>query len=338
MKKLFTLALAAILLLSTFTGCDAAIESLQNALSSSATGNFLSTNCEVTFVPNNGQSSVSVVIGKGKTVATPADPVKANYLFGGWYTDSALTNRYDFAQPVKQDLRLYAKYELDATTLTNKISTDTIKGVVKIYNKSYDTFLGFETASTTSQGSGFCFHIQDGCYYILTNCHVAQKDASYANQKFTIEDYQGNTYEGHLYKNPNKTVSALAASYDLACLYFEASSTNVQALSIVSKNPEANADVISIGSPKGQSNAITFGQIAGYGKVTLTDSLPSTSNVTFDVILHTAYINNGSSGGPLLDADLNVIGVNYAGSTSNDYGCAIPVEKVIEFLKTYIYN
>ena len=171
----------------------------------------------------------------------------------------------------------------------------------------------------------------------MTNCHVAKKNSSYDNQKFTIEDYQGKTYEGYLYKNPNKSVSAIAASYDLACLYFKPSSTNVKNLSIVSNNPVSNDDVISLGAPKSQSNSITYGNIYDYRKVTLSETSKALSNVTFEVIYHNAFINNGSSGGPLLDANLSVVGVNYAGNSSG-IGYAIPAEKVKEFLKYYVYN
>ncbi len=228
--------------------------------------------------------------------------------------------------------------KIDAAALTNQISTDTIKGVVKVYNKNYNTFLGKETDSSTAQGSGFCFHIQDGRYYILTNCHVATKDASFGKQAFTIEDYQGNTYKGYLYKNPDTGISALAAEYDLACLYFEADSSNVKKLDILSENPAVGADVISLGAPEGQANTITFGRIDGYGKVTLSETSPSNSNVTFDVLRHSAYANTGSSGGPLLNADLNVVGVNFAGSVSAEFTAAIPAEKIQEFLYQYVYN
>lgn len=292
---------------------------------------------QVTFVYNNGINSSTVVVEDGKTVSTPNNPQKTNYIFGGWYTDSSLINRYDFSKPVTKDLTLYARYEIDAVTITNKISTDLIKGIVKIYNKSYNTVLGIETSSSTAQGSGFCFHIQDGYYYVLTNCHVAQKNSSYDKQKYTIEDYQGKTYEGYLYKNPNKSISAIAASYDLACLYFKPSSTNVKKLSIVSSNPVSSDDVISLGAPKDQSNSITYGSIYGYRKVTLNNTSTSLSNVKFEVIYHNAFINNGSSGGPLLNANLNVIGVNYAGNSSGD-GFAIPAIKVREFLTNYVYN
>ena len=292
----------------------------------------------VTFVYNNGAANTQVRVEKGKTVATPATPTKTNYLFCGWYSDSSLYNSYDFSRPVTQNLTLYAKYEIDAKTLTNTISTETIKGIVKIYNKSYNTFLGFETSSTTSQGSGFCFHIQNGYYYVLTNCHVAKKNSSYDKQKFTIEDYQGKTYTAYLYKNPNKSSSAIDSDYDLACLYFKPSSTNVIQLSMDSVNPAVGQDVICIGAPKGQSNSITYGKILHYTSITLADTPASESNVTFDVICPNAYANNGSSGGPLLDANLNVVGVLYASSKSTDREYAIPTVKVHEFLRKYVWN
>lgn len=291
----------------------------------------------VYFIYNNGTPMSAVSVENGKTVATPSEPTKQNYLFIGWYTESSFVNKYDFSKPITNDLTLYAKYEIDALTLTNKISTDYIKGVVKIYNKCYNSFLGYETAASTSLGSGFCFHIQDGCYYVLTNCHVAKKDTSYDKQQYTIEDYQGNTYKGYLYSNSNKSGAAIDASYDLACLYFKPSSTNVKKLSIASDNPAVDNDVISLGAPEDQSNSITYGRVNGYKKITL-NTAKSSSNVTFEVIVHTAYTNGGSSGGPLMDPNLCVVGVHYAGNHSAGIGYAIPIKKVKEFLKTYVYN
>ena len=291
----------------------------------------------VTFVANNGTTDTKTV-ESGKTVATPSDPKKEDYIFSGWYTEQTFIHKYDFSAPVNQDLTLYAKYSLDAVALTNKITTDKIRGIVKIYNKCYNTFLGIETSSSTSQGSGFCFHIQDGFYYILTNCHVAKKISSYDKQKYTVEDYKGQTYEGHLYQNPTKSASAIDPAYDLACLYFKPSSTNVQKLNFSYSKQAVYTDVISLGAPKSQSNSITYGKILNYRKISLKDTPASRSNVTFDVIHHDAMINNGSSGGPLLNADLEVVGVNYAGASSTKDGYAIPVDKVREFLRKYVYN
>ena len=54
------------------------------------------------------------------------------------------------------------------------------------------------------------------------------------------------------------------------------------------------------------------------------------------MILHTAPLEHGSSGGALLNYDLELVGVNYAianiKETESKYSLAIPIEKVSEFL------
>jgi uncharacterized repeat protein (TIGR02543 family) len=49
---------------------------------------------------------------KGAVLARPLpDPTKANNTFGGWYSNSGLTQAYNFANPVTASLNLYAKWE-----------------------------------------------------------------------------------------------------------------------------------------------------------------------------------------------------------------------------------
>ncbi len=292
---------------------------------------------DVTFVFNNGERYFIQTVEKGSSVSMPKDPKKKNYLFIGWYSDPLLCDRYDFSQQVTTDIILYASYKIDALSITNKVSTDIIKGVVKVYNTSYNSILGITTSGVVSQGSGFCFHIQNGYYYILTNCHVARKEDGYDKQEFTIEDYLGNTYEASLYKNPSKSNSAISANYDLACLYFKPSSTAIKKLTMSSYNPFRGDDIISLGAPRGQSNYITFGKINYYTQITI-DCKPAESNVQFNVVSHNAHLSNGSSGGPIIDSNLNVVGVNYGGKKDDSCGYAIPIEKVREFLNKYVYS
>jgi uncharacterized repeat protein (TIGR02543 family) len=64
----------------------------------------------------NGGTAVGTYqtqIEKGTTLAKPADPTKAGEnlpQFQGWYTNSALTDEYDFDGTVTADLNLYAKW------------------------------------------------------------------------------------------------------------------------------------------------------------------------------------------------------------------------------------
>ena len=55
-------------------------------------------------------------VKEGKTATEPADkPQLKGYTFGGWYTDEACTQAYDFSTPVTADLTLYAKWTKNAT-------------------------------------------------------------------------------------------------------------------------------------------------------------------------------------------------------------------------------
>ncbi len=76
-------------------------------------------------------------VSEGKTVSAPQDPRKTNYIFVGWYSDAQYNTKYDFSKPITRNLSLYAKFELDAVSLTNQISQDAIRGIFKIHNKNY---------------------------------------------------------------------------------------------------------------------------------------------------------------------------------------------------------
>ena len=55
-------------------------------------------------------------VKEGKTATEPADkPQFKGYTFGGWYTDEACTEAYDFSTPVTADMTLYAKWTKNAT-------------------------------------------------------------------------------------------------------------------------------------------------------------------------------------------------------------------------------
>jgi uncharacterized repeat protein (TIGR02543 family) len=64
-------------------------------------------------------------------VVRPLDPVKKGYGFYGWYRNMELTNKWDFAAPVTEDMRLYAKWgePLDGVyfTYTGMISATEIR-------------------------------------------------------------------------------------------------------------------------------------------------------------------------------------------------------------------
>ena len=64
-------------------------------------------------------------VKKNAVAAEPETPVKAGFYFTGWYRDARYETKYDFAQPVKEDITLYAKWsEVDPRIIMTVGSTD----------------------------------------------------------------------------------------------------------------------------------------------------------------------------------------------------------------------
>ncbi len=223
--------------------------------------------------------------------------------------------------------------------LINEITTDTLKACVNIMTAE------FKTSNSTiplrsSIGSGVIFksYMKNADiyhYYVLTNYHVAELTDTYPYYQYTITDYQGNEYKALAPSWLNDTnLKKLCDENDLSVLEFE-TTNELKVLPFETKNPNINETLISIGQPKGQKNAITIGTLKGYTQVALqNDFEPS-----FKVIAHTAPIDHGNSGGAIINTDLKLAGINFAGSWNDDgtfaYGYGIPIETVRKFLSDF---
>lgn len=64
----------------------------------------------VTFNTNGGNNIEPVPVAKGGLISDLPVPVKEGFVFEGWYTDEALSSKFDKNAPVTQDLTLYAKW------------------------------------------------------------------------------------------------------------------------------------------------------------------------------------------------------------------------------------
>lgn len=68
---------------------------------------------QVTFETDGGTEIEPQTVEEGDTVTQPEDPTKEGYTFLGWFSDSDLTEEYDFNTPVEDDLILYASWHND---------------------------------------------------------------------------------------------------------------------------------------------------------------------------------------------------------------------------------
>ena len=70
-------------------------------------------NYTVSFDPNGGSEVISQLVEEGNRVIRPDDPTRLGFIFLDWYTDSELTNPYDFDEAVASDFELKAGWKPD---------------------------------------------------------------------------------------------------------------------------------------------------------------------------------------------------------------------------------
>lgn len=73
---------------------------------------------EITFETDGGSDVPMQTVRLGQRVTVPDTPVKEGFEFGGWFTDTACTDRYDFNVGVTGHTTLYAKWTDDSSPAT----------------------------------------------------------------------------------------------------------------------------------------------------------------------------------------------------------------------------
>ena len=207
---------------------------------------------------------------------------------------------------------------VEAVDLTDVVATAR-ESVVTITANGIST-QGFSPFEQAIQGIGSGV-ILTASGYILTNRHVVEDSTS-----LSVELADGRTFAA--------TIVREASDTDLALIKVDA--TGLPAASIGSSAAiEVGQTALAIGSPLGTyTETVTRGIISGLGReVTVTDQLTRRQTTLTDLIQTDAAINAGNSGGPLLDAAGNVIGINTAVSTSAEgIGFAIPIDAAAELV------
>ncbi len=261
---------------------------------------------EITYICNGEVYKTESVRG-GKKADNVIGKSYDNLLFNGWYLDPELTIHAGINAKIYRDTTYYAGYSFDAEAVTNKLTTEKMKGLVSIICSD-------PWQSTLTAGSGVIFKLEDGKYYVLTNEHVITA------KNVRVYDCYGTEYKGN--------VIATDAKSDLACIYFNASQNMLTPLTLAKEDISASECCISLGNPSNQKNAITYGRVISY--------LEPTKDMGFDVIRHSAIVTHGCSGGPLLNSNFEIVGINFAKiNDGKDFtkGDAIPASKVLEFLE-----
>lgn len=204
--------------------------------------------------------------------------------------------------------------------IANKVS----KSVVSIVTSTKSMNLFGQSTDSQAAGTGIIV-TSDG--YILTNKHVING----ANKVTVILD-DGTTYE-------DVEVVATDPLNDVAYLKIKDVSNLTAATLGDSKTINVGQQVIAIGNALGEyQNTVTSGIISGTGRsVTASDGTGSNVETLSDMIQTDAAINSGNSGGPLVNAAGEVIGINTAtSSTAENMGFAIPISSTKGMLSQLI--
>ena len=173
----------------------------------------------------------------------------------------------------------------------------------------------------------------DGRGYIVTNNHVISEAANNPSQfKTTVVFNDGKEVPANLVGRDPKT--------DLAVLKVD----NVDNLSVAqlgdSDKVQVGEEVLAAGAPLGLRSTVTHGIVSALHRPMPLSGEGSDTDTVIDGIQTDASINHGNSGGPLIDMDSQVIGINTAGKSLSDsasgLGFAIPVNEVKQVAQTLI--
>lgn len=194
--------------------------------------------------------------------------------------------------------------------LSQKLNKESVK-VVQNIQHSYEAVVYILNLDRNSAGTGF--HIGNG--YFITANHVVASEVANANKAILVA---GKPAE----------ILKLDEKLDLALLKVD-KLNHLKHFKLSSTEPKVYDWVSSLGWHFGRDYAVSIGFV---------------SNVTSypDYIFSTSPINPGCSGGPLVDSNFNVVGVNLmilsvAGGW-NGMSIHLRAKKVKEFIKEYEYD
>lgn len=207
-----------------------------------------------------------------------------------------------------------------------EVSARVTPGVVSIVTEIRSTSFFGQSYTANAAGTGMIVS-DDG--YILTNKHVIDGASTI---QVVLDD--GTTYS-------DVALVGTDPLNDVAFLKVKEASGLPTVKLGDSKSIAAGQQVIAIGNALGQyQNTITAGVISGTGRsLVATSSDYSTSETLTDMIQTDAAINSGNSGGPLVNAAGEVIGINTATNADADgIGFAIPISSVKGMLNNIIKN
>ena len=221
----------------------------------------------------------------------------------------------------KLSTRSAEKVEKDTSKIIKDV-TKSVVGVSKLEQNGNTIFLE-DAEKTLGLGSGI---ILSDNGYILSNEHVS--GGKYSNCFVTLEN--GKVYNGTVIWSDN--------NLDLSIIKISANGLEYINLGD-SDNISLADDVYAIGNPIGIEfqRTITKGVISGINRTIKISETENSGAYMEDLIQTDATINEGNSGGPLINKDGELIGINTVKiSEAEGIGFAVPVNIIKPILERLI--
>ncbi len=188
------------------------------------------------------------------------------------------------------------------------------------YRSMMDYWFGLPPQIIEGVGSGFIFQFEeDGKPYVLTNTHVIAGAEQIAIKLLDAREIQG-------------SVAGADPDRDIAVVRLENPPANLPSETLGdSSQLEIGERVIAIGHPYDFEHTVTVGYVSAIGNRQVSEDGPWRNVIQTD-----AAINQGNSGGPLVNLAGAVVGINsmiYSPSGGNiGLGFAIPINEAKEML------
>lgn len=243
-------------------------------------------------------------------------------LFGAWL----FTRNDDSDSTQKQQVVLKSQGQL-----ISSIAKDVGESVVSVEVTSTSdlnsgSLFGFNNLQDTEQQSAGTGIILTSDGLIITNRHVVPS----GTQKVSVTLSDGTTYDDV------KVVGRTSSQDNLDIAFLQIQDTKGKKLNPAeigdSSKVKVGDSVVAIGNALGQfQNTVTSGIISGHGRSVeaSTGGTGSDSESLEDLFQTDAAINEGNSGGPLVNLEGQVIGINTAiAGDAQNIGFSIPINDV----------
>ena len=191
------------------------------------------------------------------------------------------------------------------------------------FNYGDDSSNGTQEYKQSGLGSGVIVRKDKNTYYVLTNHHVAGSAS-----EITVKLYDNREFEGTLVGSDDRK--------DIALVSFECTEDLPVAKLGDSDTVQIGDICFAMGTPMGYASSVTQGIVSATGRT------GSTIGNISDFIQTDAAINQGNSGGPLVNIYGEIIGINtwIASSSggSQGLGFSIPINNIKKAIDAFIQD